>query len=70
MQGRMRFKGEWRDYQAGVLEAIDNHLEDGRLHVVAAPGAGKTILGLETVRRLRRRRLPGRFPAISPSPAN
>ncbi len=50
----MRFKGVWRDYQAGVLKAIEGHLEDGRLHVVAAPGAGKTILGLETVRRLAR----------------
>lgn len=54
MQDRMRFKGAWRDYQARVLEEIEGHLDDGRLHVVAAPGAGKTILGLETVRRLAR----------------
>lgn len=44
----MRFKGVWRDYQAGVLGEIKEHLGDGRLHVVAALGAGKTILGLET----------------------
>ncbi|MET1111191.1 MAG: DEAD/DEAH box helicase family protein [Allosphingosinicella sp.] len=54
MQERMHFKGVWRDYQAGVLDEIQGHLDDGRLHVVAAPGAGKTILGLETVRRLAR----------------
>ncbi len=52
---RMRFKGAWRDYQAQVLEAMGEHLANGRLHVVAAPGAGKTILGLEIVRRLGRR---------------
>ncbi len=47
----MRFSGEWRDYQARVLADMDAHLEDGRLHVVAAPGSGKTILGLEAMRR-------------------
>ena len=50
----MQFKGVWRDYQARVLEEMDGHLHDSRLHVVAAPGAGKTILGLEIVRRLGR----------------
>lgn len=54
MLSRMQFKGAWRDYQAEVLKAIDGHLENGRLHVVAAPGAGKTILGLEVIRRLGR----------------
>lgn len=52
--GDMHFKGVWRDYQARVLEEMDSHLHDGRLHIVAAPGAGKTILGLEIVRRLAR----------------
>ncbi|WP_172799855.1 DEAD/DEAH box helicase family protein [Croceicoccus bisphenolivorans] len=47
----MLFKGNWRDYQARVLEEMDEHFGDGRLHVVAAPGAGKTVLGLEIVRR-------------------
>lgn len=50
----MRFRGEWRDYQARVLDEMDEHLSDGRLHVVAAPGSGKTILGLEATRRLGR----------------
>ncbi|WP_432201865.1 DEAD/DEAH box helicase family protein [Erythrobacter sp. W53] len=57
MLERMRFSGTWRDYQARVLNEIDDHLDDGRLHVVAAPGAGKTILGLEIVRRLGQRAL-------------
>lgn len=55
MLSRMRFAGVWRDYQAQVLAEMDEHLENGRLHVVAAPGAGKTVLGLEIVRRLGRR---------------
>lgn len=50
----MNFTGVWRDYQARVLEEMDRHLDDRRLHVVAAPGAGKTVLGLEIVRRLGR----------------
>ncbi|MBX7484127.1 DEAD/DEAH box helicase family protein [Qipengyuania sp. 6D47A] len=50
----MNFKGNWRDYQARILEEMDEHFGDGRLHVVAAPGAGKTVLGLEIVRRIGR----------------
>ena len=50
----MRFCGVWRDYQARVLAEIDDHMDDHRLHVVAAPGAGKTVLGLEIVRRFGR----------------
>lgn len=52
MLARMRFKGVWRDYQALVLGEMAEHLANGRLHVVAAPGAGKTVLGLEIIRRL------------------
>jgi len=35
-----------------VLGLLDAHLRDRRLHVVAAPGSGKTVLGLEVFRRL------------------
>ncbi|MEL7198916.1 MAG: DEAD/DEAH box helicase family protein [Pseudomonadota bacterium] len=50
----MQFSGEWRDYQARILGEMERHLDDDRLHVVAAPGAGKTVLGLEIVRKLGR----------------
>ncbi len=50
----LRFRWPWRDYQARVLAQMDRHLADHRLHVVAAPGSGKTVLGLETFRRLAR----------------
>ena len=49
---QMHFAWPWRPYQQRVLEAIDTHLADNRLHIVAAPGSGKTILGLEAFRRL------------------
>ena len=46
------FKYPWRKYQANVLAELDRHMQDDKLNVVAAPGSGKTILGLEIVRRL------------------
>jgi superfamily II DNA or RNA helicase len=50
----LRFVYTWRDYQARALEEMAAHLEDARLHVVAPPGSGKTVLGLEFMRRLDR----------------
>lgn len=50
----LKFTGAWRTYQARILGDVDACLEDGRLHVVAAPGSGKTILGLEVMRRIGR----------------
>lgn len=47
-----QFKGKWRSYQARVLENVDKYLTDGRLHLVAAPGSGKTTLGIECLIRL------------------
>lgn len=48
----VRFQGDWRPYQARVLSELEAHMEDDKLHVVAAPGSGKTILGLEVLRRI------------------
>ncbi len=49
---RVKFKWTFRDYQQTVLDNSQKHLKDKRIHIVAAPGSGKTILGLELVRRL------------------
>ncbi|MDQ8207470.1 DEAD/DEAH box helicase family protein [Coraliomargarita sp. SDUM461003] len=46
------FAHPWRDYQARALAEMEAHLDDARLHVVAPPGSGKTVLGLEFMRRL------------------
>lgn len=48
------FAYPWRPYQARALADLDAHLADRRFHVVAAPGSGKTVLGLEVIRRLGR----------------
>jgi superfamily II DNA or RNA helicase len=50
----MKFSGRWRSYQQRVLDEFDAHIIDERVHIVAAPGSGKTILGLELMRRLER----------------
>ena len=42
----------WRSYQARILEELDTHLKNRHLHLVAPPGSGKTVLGLEVMRRL------------------
>lgn len=46
------FKYPWRDYQQKVLDQLEAHLKDDKLHVVAPPGSGKTVLGLEVILRL------------------
>lgn len=48
----IRFRGTFRDYQQRVLDDSGRYLENGRIHVVAAPGSGKTTLGLELICRL------------------
>lgn len=48
----IKFKYSWRKYQQRVLDELEDHLTDGHLHVIAPPGSGKTILGLEVARRL------------------
>jgi superfamily II DNA or RNA helicase len=48
----MRFRKVWRKYQARVLDQLNSYLDDNRVHLIAAPGSGKTVLGLEIVLRL------------------
>ena len=47
----LSFKGEWRAYQKRILEKSDSIMADGHIHLVAAPGSGKTTLGIEFIRR-------------------
>ncbi|MBR1461703.1 DEAD/DEAH box helicase family protein, partial [bacterium] len=48
----LHFKGSWRSYQKRILDNLEYHLLDKKLHIVAAPGAGKTTLGIEVIARL------------------
>ncbi len=48
----INFKGTFRDYQARVIDKLDDFFHDQKINIVAAPGSGKTILGLEIIRKL------------------
>ena len=48
----IKFKYGWRKYQQRVLDDLQDHISDGHLHVIAPPGSGKTVLGLEVAIRL------------------
>jgi len=48
----IKFKYSWRKYQQRVLNELEEHLADDHLHIIAPPGSGKTVLGLEVALRL------------------
>lgn len=48
----LKFKYTWRNYQARVLENTREYMADGKVHIVAAPGSGKTTLGIELIARM------------------
>ncbi len=54
MKNILSFNGTWRNYQQRILNDLSMHLVDNKIHVVAAPGAGKTTLGIEVIARLNR----------------
>lgn len=51
VRSSLSFTGTWRSYQARVLDNAAAYMEDGRIHIVAAPGSGKTTLGIELIAR-------------------
>lgn len=48
----IKFKYTWRKYQQKVLDELDIHIKDRHLHIIAPPGSGKTVLGLEVAIRI------------------
>src|ERR1700756_1443572 len=52
LRDAMTFRKTWRTYQSRLLDHLDRYLDNKRLHLVAAPGSGKTVLGLEVIRRI------------------
>ncbi|MBN1877170.1 MAG: DEAD/DEAH box helicase family protein [Anaerolineae bacterium] len=48
----LAFRYPLRKYQRMILSQIEAGQEDHQYHIVAPPGAGKTIIGLELIRRL------------------
>ena len=55
----LSFGGEWRRYQKAGIAAFERDRAAGRrrTHIVAPPGSGKTLVGVELVRRVGRRAL-------------
>ncbi|WP_051621371.1 DEAD/DEAH box helicase family protein [Leeuwenhoekiella sp. MAR_2009_132] len=53
----LKFIFPWRSYQDKFLKDFDKHIEDEHLHVIAPPGSGKTVLGLEMIRRVNKKTL-------------
>jgi len=54
---KLKFIYPWRPEQQRVLNHLDGYLDDKRFHLVAAPGAGKTVIGLEVFNRLKQKAL-------------
>lgn len=48
----VKFKYNFRDYQQETLTMLNRYMHDKKIHIVAAPGAGKTILALELLLRI------------------
>lgn len=53
----LKFIFPWRTYQEKFINNIINHIDDNHLHVVAPPGSGKTILGIEIMRQVGKKTL-------------
>lgn len=48
----LAFRFPWRKYQSDFLKDFEQYIDDNHLHVVAPPGSGKTVLGIEMMLRL------------------
>ena len=53
----LEFKFPWRSYQKQLLDNFETHISDQHFHVIAPPGSGKTILGIEILRRIGKKTL-------------
>ena len=47
----LKFNGTWRNYQKQVLDKFQEYQADDHVHLVAAPGSGKTTIGIELIAR-------------------
>ena len=54
---KLAFRFTWRSYQEKLLNEFAQHIADNHFHVIAPPGSGKTLLGLEIVKRLNKKTL-------------
>ncbi|CAM1367526.1 conserved hypothetical protein [Tenacibaculum sediminilitoris] len=54
---KFNFLFDWRPYQAKVLQNFSVHIQDDHFHIVAPPGSGKTILGIEIIKKIGKKTL-------------
>ncbi|WP_233098769.1 DEAD/DEAH box helicase family protein [Aureibaculum flavum] len=54
---KLNFIYPWRSYQEKFLTNFSTHISDDHFHVIAPPGSGKTVLGLEIVKRIGKKTL-------------
>lgn len=54
---KLNFIHTWRTYQSRVLNNFEKYIEDHHFHIIAPPGSGKTILGIELVKRIHKKTL-------------
>jgi ERCC4-related helicase len=54
---KLNFIYTWRTYQSRVLNNFEKYIEDHHFHIIAPPGSGKTILGIELVKRIHKKTL-------------
>ncbi len=48
----LSFKYTWRGYQKCLLDSFDKLMHDNHVNIVAPPGSGKTVLGVEFLIRI------------------
>ncbi|WP_299523502.1 DEAD/DEAH box helicase family protein [Winogradskyella sp.] len=53
----LKFQFPWRNYQEKLLKNFETHIADNHFHVIAPPGSGKTILGIEILKRIDKKTL-------------
>lgn len=52
MDNILEFNGQWRTYQKDIIDHYDLYKHDNKIHIVAAPGSGKTTIGIELIKRV------------------
>ena len=49
-----KFKYEFRPYQKRVLDQVEKHIKDKKIHIVAAPGSRKNYIRTRTCKALKK----------------
>ena len=53
LTAKFNFKFPFRRYQQQILDSVfKKDTADNRFHIIAPPGSGKTVVGIELIKRL------------------